>query len=61
MGEINAEFWSENVKIRLGQPKYSLEGGELDLIARRYHDVAFIKVKTTVDGLHKMRGASLLS
>jgi len=27
MGEIDAEFWSENVKIRRGQPKYSLEGG----------------------------------
>ena len=26
MGGIDAEFWSENVKIRRGQPKYSLEG-----------------------------------
>jgi hypothetical protein len=60
MGESNAEFWSENVKIRRGQLKYRLEGGR-DLTARRYHDVAFIRVKTTVDGLHKMRGVSLLS
>jgi len=56
MGEINTEFWSENVKIRRGQPNCSLEGGE-----RRYHDVAFIRDRTTVDGLHKMRGTSLLS
>jgi hypothetical protein len=27
MGEILTEFWSENVNIPRGQPKYSLESG----------------------------------
>lgn len=34
MGEINTEFLSKNVKIQRGQPKYSLEDGEMDLTAR---------------------------